>query len=90
MFFTAANRNVGYGIQHLGNRPIDTYSSLDAASFRDWLVERNLSSSSISSTVRAVMNLTIQENGLNCINGFAKTFLPVSYTHLTLPTISSV
>ena len=81
MFFTAANRNVGYVIQHLGNRPIDTYSSLDAASFRDWLVERDLSSSSISRiffTVRAVINLMIQENGLNCINGFAKTFLPTN------------
>ena len=42
MFFTAANRNMGYVIQHLGDRPIDTYSSLDAASFRDWLVRRNL------------------------------------------------
>ena len=61
MFFTAANRNVGYVIQHLGNRPIDTYSSLNAASFRDWLVERDLSSSSISrifSTVRAVSDVS--------------------------------
>ena len=81
MFFTAAHRNVGYVIKHLGDRPIDTYSTLDAASFRDWLVERDLSSSSISRiffTVRAVINLMIQENGLNCINGFAKTFLPTS------------
>ena len=81
MFFTAAHRNVGYVIDHLGDRPIDTYSTLGAASFRDWLVERDLSPSSISrifSTVRAVINLTIQENGLNCINGFAKTFLPTN------------
>ena len=81
MFFTAAHRNVGYVIDHLGDRPIDTYSTLDAASFRDWLVERDLSPSSISrifSTVRAVINLTIKENGLNCINGFAKTFLPTN------------
>ena len=48
MFFTAAHRNVGYVIDHLGDRPIDTYSTLDAASFRDWLVERDLSPSSIS------------------------------------------
>ncbi len=62
MFFTAAHRNVGYVIDHLGDRPIDTYSTLDAASFRDGLVERDLSPSSISrifSTVRAVINLTI-------------------------------
>ena len=35
LFFTAAKRNVGYVLEHLGDRPIDTYSSADAASFRD-------------------------------------------------------
>ncbi len=34
-FFTAANRNIGYVIEHLGNRPLDAYSTADAASFRD-------------------------------------------------------
>ena len=46
-FFKAAKRNVGYVIQHLGDRPLDVYSSSDAASFRDWLVKKHLSSSSI-------------------------------------------
>ena len=51
----------------------------NAASFRDRLVYNNLSSSSIKrifSTIRAVFTLTIQEEGLNCNNAFAKTFLP--------------
>ena len=46
-FFLSANRNIGYVIQHLGNRPIDAYSSSDAAAFRDWLTGRNLLSASI-------------------------------------------
>ena len=78
-FFKAAKRNVSYVIQHLGDRPLDAYYSSDAASFRDWLVNKNLSSSSIKrifSTIRAVFTLTIQEEGLNCNNAFAKTFLP--------------
>ena len=78
-FFKAAKRNVGYVIQHLGDRPLDVYSSSDAASFRDWLVKKHLSSSSIKrifSTIRAVFTLTIQEEGLKCSNAFAKTFLP--------------
>ena len=78
-FFLSANRNIGYVIQHLGNRPIDAYSSSDAAAFRDWLASRNLSSASIRrifSTVRAVITLTIQEEGIKCGNAFAKTFLP--------------
>ena len=79
LFFTAAKRNVGYVLEHLGDRPIDTYSSADAASFRDWLINRSLTISSISrifGTVRAVINLTIQEHGLECRNAFANIYLP--------------
>lgn len=78
-FFKAAHRNIGYAIENLGDRPLDTYSSSDAAALRDWLANRKLSTPSIKrifSTIRAVMNLTIQENGLSCTNAFAKTFIP--------------
>ena len=44
LFFRSSFRNIGYVIEHLGDRPLDTYSSSDAASFRDWLVDRGLSS----------------------------------------------
>ena len=79
LFFTAAKRNVGYVLEHLGDRPVDTYSSADAASFRDWLIDRGLTTSSIShifGTIRAVINLTIQEHGLDCRNAFANIYLP--------------
>ena len=78
LFFTAAHRNVGYVIERLGDRSIDTYSSSDAARFRDWLIDKGLSTSSIRrifSTIRAVFNLTIHEDGLDCKNAFANTFL---------------
>ena len=35
LFFTSVKRNIGYVLEHLGDRPIDTYSSADAASSRD-------------------------------------------------------
>ena len=79
LFFKVAERNVGYVIECLGDRPLDAYSSSDAAKFRDWLIDRSLSTSSIKrifSTIRAVFNLTIQEQGLGCSNAFANTFLP--------------
>ena len=79
LFFAAAKRNVGYVLEHLGDRPIDPYSSADAASFRDWLIDRGLTTSSISrifGTIRAVINLTIQEHGLDCRNAFANIYLP--------------
>ena len=79
LFFTSAKRNIGYVLDHLGDRPIDTYSSADAASFRDWLIARGLTISSIArifGTIRAIINLTIQEHGLDCRNAFASIYLP--------------
>ena len=79
LFFTASERNVGYVIECLADRPIDTYTTADAAAFRDWLTNKHLSTASIKrifSTIRAVFNLIIHEDGLECNNAFAKTFLP--------------
>jgi len=79
LFFTASQRNVGYVIECLADRPIDCYTTADAATFRDWLTDKKLSTASIKrifSTIRAVLNLTIHEDGLECNNAFAKTFLP--------------
>ena len=79
LFFTAAHRNVGYVIERLGDRTLDSYSSADAAKFRDCLIDKGLSTSSIRrifSTIRAVFNLTIHEEGLDCRNAFSNTFLP--------------
>ena len=79
LFFTAAHRNVGYVIERLGDRSLDSYSSSDAARFRDWLIDKGLTTSSIRrifSTIRAVFNLTIHEDGLDCKNAFSNTFLP--------------
>ena len=41
LFFTVAERNVGYVIECLGDRHLDSYSSSDAAKFRDWLIDRS-------------------------------------------------
>ena len=78
-FFAAANRNIGYVIKQYGDRPIDAYSSADAANLRDYLVNRGLRISSVSrifATIRAVINLTIGEEGLGCRNSFANTYFP--------------
>ena len=79
VFVRTANRNVGYVIKVLGDKPIRQYSSSEAAIFRDWLINQNMSMRTVKrvfASVRAVVNLTITENGLDCINGFAKTYFP--------------
>jgi integrase len=79
IFIRAANRNIKYVIDLLGNLPIDEYSSKDASKFRDWLIEKGLLVSSVKrvfSSIRSIINLSISEEGISCINAFSKTYMP--------------
>ena len=78
-FIRTANRNIEYIIKVLGNKSIRLYSSSDASKFRDWLIEQGMSLSTVKrvfSSVKAVINLTIQEYGLDINNPFSKTYMP--------------
>ena len=78
-FIRTANRNVEYIIKVLGNKSIKSYTSLDASKFRDWLMEQGMSLSTVKrvfSSVKAIINLTIQEYGLDINNPFSKTYMP--------------
>ena len=82
-FVRGANRNVNYVIELLGDLPIDCYDSRDASSFRDWLIDKGLQISSVKrvfSYIRSIINLSISEDGINCINAFSKTYMPESRT----------
>ena len=87
-FVRGANRNIQYVTDQLGNRPIDAYTSADAAALRDKLIENGLSVSSVKrnfSTIRSILNLTITEQGLDCINAFARTYMPDDDRQRRLP-----
>ena len=87
-FVRGANRNIQYVTEHLGDRPIDAYTSADAASLRDKLMDNGLSVSSVKrnfSTIRSIINLTITEQGLDCINAFARTYMPDDDRQRRLP-----
>ena len=78
-FVRGANRNIQYVIDQLGDRPIDAYTSADAAALRDKLTDNGLSVSSVKrnfSTIRSIINLTITEQGLDCINALSRTSMP--------------
>ena len=79
IFVRAAKRSVKYVIELLGNLPIDDYSSKDASKFRDYLLDKGLLISSVKrifSSIRSIINLSISEEGINCINAFSKTYMP--------------
>ena len=78
-FIRAARRNGRYVSEALGNRPITSYSSSDAAAFRDYLFDKGLALGSVKrifGSVRSIINLVMQEHGIEGANGFAKTYMP--------------
>ena len=78
-FKRGAERNIQSVIDVLGDRPLDEYSSSDAAMYRDYLLKKGLNTASVKrnfSTIRSIINLTIQEHGLECRNAFSKVYLP--------------
>ena len=79
LFVRTANRSIKYVIELLGDLPIDVYSSKDASKFRDYLLDRGLLISSVKrifSSIRSIINLSISEEGITCINAFSKTYMP--------------
>jgi integrase len=76
-FFTHSKRSVDYLVQSIGCRSLDQYSSADAASFRDWLRNRGLSTGSIQrnfTSIKAMVSFTINELGLDCRNAFSGVY----------------
>ena len=79
VFKRGAERNIQSVVDVLSDRPLDEYSSSDAAAYRDYLLKRGLTTNSVKrnfATIRSVINLAIQEHGLDCRNAFSKVFLP--------------
>ena len=87
-FIRGASRNVDVVIKHLGDKPIDSYSSADAAALRDAMLDKGLCIASVKrnfSTIRSIINLTISEQGLDCGNAFGRTFMPEEDRQRRLP-----
>jgi hypothetical protein len=79
LFFEGSERSIRYFKECLGHDSISSFEPSDAGRFRDFLFDRGLSSSSVRrvfSSVRAIMNLALQEHGLAMTNVFNGTFIP--------------
>jgi len=79
VFIRTANRNTQYVTKLLGDRPISSYTSNEAAHFRDWCIEQGMGIKTVKrvfSSIRAIINLAIAEEGLDCSNAFARTYFP--------------
>ena len=79
VFIRTAKRNTKYVTQLLGDKAIASYSSAEAAQFRDWCIDSGMGIKTVKrvfSSIRAIINLAISEQGLECRNPFANTFFP--------------
>ena len=79
VFHRGAERNVESVIELLGDRPLDEYSSSDAAYYRDYLLKKGLTTNSVKRNfayIKSIINLCIQEHGLDCKNAFSRVYLP--------------
>jgi integrase len=78
-FKTYTDRNERYLLECLGDINMEDLSPRNGAAFRDYLINRGLSTASVRrifSTVKSVINLSISEHGLSLTNPFAKVFIP--------------
>ena len=76
-FRQSAERACGYVIDNCGNKPLAGYTRQDALVFRDWLVARGLTGSSITrnfSYVKAVINFSLSEFALDIRNPFVGVY----------------
>jgi integrase len=76
-FRLAAERSCNYVIGLCGNKPLSQYTRQDALHFRDWLVARGLTGSSVTrnfSYLKAVINFALSEYALDVRNPFVGVY----------------
>ena len=79
IFIRTAQRNGSYVAKLLGNRPITSYATSEAAQFRDWCLDKGMNINSVKrvfASVRSIINLNIREYGLDGTNAFSGTYMP--------------
>ena len=79
LFYDVSNRSIRYLEECLGHDNLTSIEKSDAGRFRDYLFACGMSSSSVKrvfSSVRAIINLAIREQGLAITNVFSGTFIP--------------
>jgi len=76
-FEAAATRTYGYVVQIAGNKLLDQYTRSDALRFRDWLVKKGLTGSSVTrnlSYIKAIFNFASSEYALDLTNPFSGVY----------------
>jgi integrase len=92
LFFEGSERSIRYLKDCLGHNSVDGLMPGDAGLFRDYLLERGMSASSVKrviASVRAILNLVIKERGLSRPNIFNGVFIPKDLDKRSRPPVPS-
>ena len=89
-FHQAALRNAGVVINICGDKVLSEYRTTDAGKVRDILIEKGLNVLSVKrtfTTIRAIINLSISEHGLDIRNAFSSIYMPeaISKKRVSIP-----
>ena len=89
-FHQAALRNAGVVINICGDKVLSEYRTTDAGKVHDILIERGLNVLSVKrtfTTIRAIINLSISEHGLDIRNAFSSIYMPeaISKKRVSIP-----
>ena len=79
LFFEVSGRSIRYLTECLGHDNLSMLKVSGGGQFRDFLFDRGMSSSSVKrifSSVRAIVNLAIREQGIAVSNVFSGTYIP--------------
>tara|TARA_B100000989_G_scaffold46369_1_gene29965 strand:- start:447 stop:848 length:402 start_codon:yes stop_codon:yes gene_type:complete len=82
IFIRTAQRNGNYIAKLLGNRPVTSYSTSEAAQFRDWCLDKGMDINSVKrvfASGRSIINLNIRDYELDGTNAFSGTYMPDSF-----------
>ncbi len=92
LFFSHVRRAIKHTIDLLGDKDISLYSTAVASRSRDWMMERDMSTSTVKGNfadIKSVMNLSIHEHGLDIKNPFANVYLPTDQSQTKRPPFNS-
>ena len=88
LFFSHVRRAIKYAIDLLGDKDISLYSTAEASRLRDWMMERDMSTTTVKrnfADIKSVLNLSIHEHGLDIKNPFANMYLPTDQSQTRRP-----
>lgn len=91
-FFQTVERSLRYAEECLTDKPINQYTSQDAANLRNFLIEKGLGLGSVKktiSTIKTIFNFYTSEHGITSSNPFTGIYIPTAIIEKRQPILGA-